>query len=118
MYSAPFIIGVFLIAALVLVSVHERYKVEREMSLKLEVKQREFEALKQRAQTLEANVEHLRDDRGIEEEIRNRFDVAKEGEQVVVIIDDVPPEKQVTPIETNVIQKTFMESVADVLKFW
>lgn len=58
------------------------------MAARKEEQEEELEALQQRAQALEANVDHLMDERGIEEELRNRFDVAKEGEQVVIILDD------------------------------
>jgi hypothetical protein len=51
-------------------------------------KEEELKALEARANALDDRVDHLLDDRGIEEELRNRFDVAKVGEQVVIIVDD------------------------------
>ena len=69
-------------------SVFERFTVEREMVHKKEAKEAELEALRERAAVLESKVEHLGNERGIEEELRSRFDVAKEGEQVVIILDD------------------------------
>ena len=58
---------------------------------------------------LDQEVEALQDDFGVEAEIRRHFDVAKEGEQVVIIIDeqlhDVPirqtPDIQLPPPPTT-----------------
>ncbi len=80
--------GVFLIALVVGRSAYERYRVERDMAGRLHEREQELSELKERAALLEVNVDHLKNERGIEEEIRGRFDVAKDGEQVVVIIDD------------------------------
>ena len=67
---------------------YERFTVERQVQRKSQDKQEELEALKERATVLESRVERLKDERGVEEELRNRFDVAKEGEQVVIILDN------------------------------
>lgn len=70
------------------ISVYERYNVEREMASRRAAIEVEKEALSNRKQVLEERVEYLKDDRGIEAEIRRHFDVAKEGEQVVIILED------------------------------
>lgn len=88
LYSRTAIIVVFLLALLLSRSAYERFKVERDMATRLLERTNEYEELKSRAALLESKVSHLENERGIEEEIRSRFDVAKEGEQVVVIIDD------------------------------
>lgn len=77
-----------LVAGFLSMSVYERYEVEREMSVRREQAEDELRALKQRAALLESQVDYLEHDRGIEAEIRGRFDVAKEGEQVVIILED------------------------------
>ncbi len=69
-------------------SVFERFTVEREMAERREEAEIELQALRQRAAALEAQVEYLEDERGMEAEIRDRFDVVKAGEQVVIILDD------------------------------
>lgn len=87
-YSRYSIGAIVLVALLISMSVYERYSVEREMAAKREARSGELEELKNRAAALESKVVHLQDERGIEEEIRGRFDVAKEGEQVVIILDE------------------------------
>lgn len=76
-------------------SVWERFTVEREMAARRQEAEQELQALKQRAAALESQVEYLEDERGVEAEIRNRFDVVKEGEQVVIILDDTEDEELV-----------------------
>jgi cell division protein FtsB len=88
LYSWFSIAGMFLVGGFVAFSAYGRYEVERDMAEKLVAREAELASLQHRASSLEASVLHLSDDRGIEEELRNRFDVAKEGEQVVIILDD------------------------------
>ncbi len=92
-YSRFFIGAIFLIGILIANSAYNRYTVEREMAVKRDSKLQELEELRVRAAALESNIEHLENDRGIEEELRSRFDVVKEGEQVVVILEDPEAEK-------------------------
>ncbi len=89
LYSKPVAFGMFFCAVLLGVSVYDRLQVVREIQDKIEVKQDELSRLESRAQTLQSKVEYLENDRGVEEEIRSRFDVARAGEQVVVLVDDV-----------------------------
>lgn len=86
---------------LVSTSVWTRYQVERDMAERRKEAERELHELKQRAAVLEAQVKYLEDERGIEAEIRNRFDVVKEGEQVVVILDDEQPAQVEDDTEIN-----------------
>lgn len=88
LYSKIVIAGILLLALWLGISTHERFVVEREMYERRTVKEVELEMLNERAADLKEKVEHLENNRGIEEELRNRFDVAKEGEQVIVIVDD------------------------------
>ena len=87
LYSKFLIVFILALVVLLSTSVYKRYTVEREMSAKRESKEEELQALNERAAALESKVQHLEDERGIEEELRSRFDVAKDGEQVVVIVD-------------------------------
>ncbi len=60
----------------------------------------EASTLEERRDDLEKQVEYLSHERGIEAEMRRQFDVALEGEQVVVIVD---PEKEedIQPLSTS-----------------
>ena len=100
-YATLFILGVFIV--LLGMSVFERFTVEREMSMRRVEAERELKDLKLRAAALELQVEYLEDDRGMEAEIRGRFDVVKEGEQVVIILDDANnQETEIT--ETQIVE--------------
>jgi cell division protein FtsB len=115
LYSKFFIAFLFLVAVVIGRSVYERYTVAKEMALKLENRTEELELLKTRAALLESNVEHLKNERGIEEELRSRFDVVKDGEQVVVILDDAAIAETDTRLKaTTTEEKNFFE----MLKFW
>lgn len=47
--------------------------------------------LKNKKQVLESEIERLGTDRGVEEELRKRFQVIKPGEQVMIIVDKSEP---------------------------
>lgn len=118
-FSKVSIALLFFLTFFVGMSAYERYGVEREMERRLEVREGELETLKLRAVALEADVEHLRNERGIEEEIRSRFDVAKDGEQVVVILDDEDDEDAtVVPVREKEEAKETEQTWWDMLKFW
>jgi len=87
LYSKPTIIALFVVAAFVSTSVFTRFGVEREMAAKREAVARELQDLETQANALESQVGRLKSERGIEEEIRNRYQVSKKGEQVVVVLD-------------------------------
>jgi len=87
LYSKFTIAVLLIVLGLLSWSVLERYSVERDMAAKRAEKEAELSQLEERAAALEAKVDHLRNERGLEEEIRSRFDVAKEGEQVVILLD-------------------------------
>ncbi len=114
LYSWISIGGIFLLGGLIAYSAYGRYEVEQDMAEKLELREAELAALEERAASLQASVLHLSDERGIEEELRNRFDVAKEGEQVVIILDDGSESSGaasttlgITPVEEEGILETF-----------
>ncbi len=98
LYSWP-VIGVLLFVSCAFsVSVYERYSIERTMAARREALAIELKELEQQAASLEASVERLKSDRGIEEEIRDRYQVSKKGEQIVVIVDDTKAAKGTTTL--------------------
>jgi cell division protein FtsB len=121
LYSKVVIFGLFLIAIVTSVAVYDRYVVAEEMEQKLEAKQAELSHLKQRAQALESKVKYLEDERGIEEELRNRFDVAREGEQVVVLIDQKKTgNEEASSVPNSIVPESIPTEVSfwHALKFW
>lgn len=66
-------------------AVYDRYVVERSMAERRAEKEAELQALKERKTEMEQKVDYLKGEEGIEAEIRQHFDVAREGEQVIVL---------------------------------
>ena len=117
MLSVTSVFGIILLLipiGFLAVSVYERFEKEREVAKKRELREAELDELKGRAAALESRVERLESDRGIEAEIRDRFDVVKEGEQVVVILDN----EDVSTGSNQSEQEEVKESFLDWLKFW
>jgi cell division protein FtsB len=77
-----------ILAGLMLMSAYDRYLIARDMAERRLEAEQEVAALESRKLELEAEVEYLSHDRGIEAEMRRQFDVAKAGEQVVIIVED------------------------------
>ncbi len=70
----------------VLVSAYDRYLIAREMAGRRTEAEAELAELKARQVDLQEEVDYLSNERGIEAEVRRQFDVAREGEQVVIIL--------------------------------
>lgn len=88
LYTTPVLVGMSICVVVLLLAVWQRYEVERRLhSQRLLIQSEEQAALEQRA-ALQAQVEYMEGEHGVEEEIRKHFDVAREGEQVVILIGD------------------------------
>ena len=87
-----FTLGILLVLCILLaMSVYEGFSIERDMHARRAVVEAELQALHEREALLEEKVDYLNDERGVEAEIRKHFDVAREGEQVVVLVDKQRP---------------------------
>ena len=81
-----------------------RFQIAQEMSDRRELAAQETVLLRSQKAALQEQVEYLSNERGIEAEMRRQFDVALEGEQVVVIVEpvagpDIQPLSTSTPEE-------------------
>lgn len=115
LYSKPAIGFLFLLTILLSVSAYNRYEIAEETKERLEAKQAELDALEERADTLETKVRYLEDERGVEEELRSRFDVAKEGEDVIILVDERHGSDEGRPIDPSPEPRP---SFFERLKFW
>jgi len=81
-----------------------RYEIAVDMAERRYSLESEAAALEARKAELGQQVDYLSHERGIEAEMRRQFDVALEGEQVVVIVD---PEKaeEIQPLSTSTSPK-------------
>ncbi len=92
LYSRPSIALLLVVIIFLSIAVFQRFTVERQMALRKIEMETERQELFERKALLENRVDYLSGERGIEEEIRKHFDVAKEGEQVVIIVDKEIPQ--------------------------
>ena len=93
-----------LLVLLVAWGAYVRFDIAMEMKeRRLQVEQ-EASLLQARKDDLQKQVEYLSNERGIEAEMRRQFDVALEGEQVVVILEDEGPE--VLPLTGTTTEET------------
>jgi cell division protein FtsB len=76
------------VAFIMLWNAFERYTIADAMGDRRELIEQEAATLEARKAALEADVEYLRDERGIEAAMRRQFDIALPGEEVVVILED------------------------------
>ncbi len=89
--------GVILVVAFfILLSAYNRYLIAREMAERRAMVESEISTLEERREILETQVQYLSNERGIESEMRRQFDIAREGEQVVIILEDENAEVQAT----------------------
>jgi cell division protein FtsB len=88
LYSPLVIVVLLGLVILLSQEVYERYMIEREMATRRVEVERRVEELRARRDALGEKVEYLSHERGIEAEMRRNFDVAQEGEKVVIILDD------------------------------
>jgi hypothetical protein len=80
----------------------ERFTIADMMSDRRELVEVEATVLQSKKDDLEAQVLYLRDDRGIEAEMRRQFDIALPGEEVVVILEDQDQPLEVQPLDVQV----------------
>ncbi len=121
LYSWPVVIVLLFLTVLLSASAFNHYSVTKELKAKLEVKEAELSEMESRARVIETKVEYLKNERGIEEELRNNFDAIKEGEQAVIIINNVNKER--VNVGSEAIQTDSSDAESDsnflkTLKFW
>jgi len=117
-YSPVTILVLVILSAFLSVSVYERFKVERDVAQKRAEKEEELLRLKDRAAALEGDIEHLQSERGIEEELRSRFDIAKEGEQVIILVGDEESDLQKATVNRRKEEGSVIKKIVDFIKFW
>lgn len=81
-------------------SAYVRYEIAVEMQDRSRQAEQKAEALREKKDELEKQVEYLSSERGIEAEMRRQFDVALPGEQVVVIVEE-DNENEIMPLSTS-----------------
>jgi len=88
MFSIPVLILLFIILFFVAKGSWGVYKKYSLSKSELENSQSDLAVLEEKKQTIETKIEKLQTETGIEKEIRSKFDVAREGEKLIVIVED------------------------------
>lgn len=88
LYSRFTLVGLGLLIILLAFAVYDRYVIEREVADRRADQEAELQTLEARQEELEEKVRYLDDEQGVEAEIRRHFDVAIEGEDVVILVDN------------------------------
>jgi len=86
-YSKVTLVVLAIVVLLLLNSVWNIFLKERETNTTRKKLEREFVELQEREVLLREEIERLSTPRGVEEEIRSKFEVAKDGEEIMVIVD-------------------------------
>jgi len=118
LYSKTVFVLLLLLTILLSISAYNRFTVAKETKERLDERRTDLEALEMRADVLDAKVQYLENDRGVEEELRNRFDVAREGEQVIIILDDKPILKQGESIDVSTDENEDSSILGSLFEFF
>jgi cell division protein FtsB len=113
LYSWPFLLLLGLILLLFVRATWGAYMQERETDMVKEQRAQYLADLKIRESLIRAEIERLDTERGVEEEIRQKFEVAKDGEGIIVIVD--APED--TNSSTSNTPRGFFEKMFDFFSF-
>jgi len=110
LYSKLSLIILALIVIKLSFSAFDMYKKERDTRLKRIEQKNILYEFKKREKDLSDEIKRLSSEKGIEEEIRSKFEVGKKGESVVLIIDN--PEEE--NIKNNIAEKSFWQRLKDL----
>jgi cell division protein FtsB len=102
------LLGIMILTARGAYSVYQK---DQESGAALAVSESQEEALASRAVSIQQDSSRLQTTSGVEEEIRDKFDVAKPGEQVIVIVDAT---NSVSTTTTKGFMQSFWDSVMGV----
>ncbi len=91
LYSKTTIVILFCLFLLTARGLFYVYQKERLTRNEVARVQKQKEELQKRYEIIKENSERLKTDEGIESEIRTKFDVVKEGEEVIVVVDKDTP---------------------------
>ncbi len=112
-YSKTSILIVLVVVIFIFRGVLSVYAKERDSRMELSLLEKKKAELSDRLARVSANNDRLKTEEGIEAEIRSKFDVVKQGEGVIVVVDEKLP---VQEEDTRGVMKKFWDSVTGVFK--
>jgi cell division protein FtsB len=90
-------VAIFIVLAFLFKGTYSVYLKYRESTTRRAVAERQLKELEDRKALLSENIEKLATDKGVDEEIRRQLNMAKEGEEVALIVDRAGSAKE--PVE-------------------
>lgn len=97
LYSKPVIIALCIPAVFLLSVTWNAYNKEREAYANMLTASAELDRLKEREATLSQEIERLSTQRGVEEELREKYEVGKPGERMIVLVDKAADKEPASP---------------------
>ena len=114
-YSWPVLVLVAGLIILIGKNVFEVYKNEKTSRVNQEKSEEVFTSLENRSNLIATEIAALKTEKGIETEIRDKFRVVKEGEQLVVIINSDQNKNNNSVSDKT---ETLLTKIIQVLTFW
>ena len=109
--SKLLLIGIFAIMLFLANASFKMYSKSQEAKEYLEATEKEYTNLQEQYESVTDDLEYLNSGTGLEKEIRSKFDLAREGEKAILIIEeDLPEVKEPEP-------KSFWKKVVDWVSF-
>ena len=112
-YSWPVLVLLFLMILLVGKGVWGVYKSEKISRQSRQLSGEEYKRLQDRSDLISLEIEMLETEKGIEAEIRDKFRVVKEGEQLAIIINSADELKEQVKEE----KEKFWTKILNLFKF-
>lgn len=78
---------------------------------------RKLALLKDRQERLSNEIAKLSTDRGVEEELRNKFQITKKGEEVMIVVDEVPARPILGSISSKDGDQSFLKKLLELIGF-
>ncbi len=114
LYSWPVLILLVVITSFLLNGVWGVFLKERQTYINKHQRLSYLSGLEVRKNALENEINRLNSERGVEEEIRKKYEVAKEGEKVIVIIEPPSSDTNNKKSEDTSVFSSFLSTII----FW
>jgi cell division protein FtsB len=111
LYSKFTLVVLLGILVLLVPGVWNMFQKEEETRANLNEQELILEELKQREANLRAEIERLSSERGVEEELRSKFEIGKEGEEAIVIVN---PSEDESTAAGKAQKKSFWQKLLDI----
>jgi cell division protein FtsB len=112
-YSRSVFFGLLVIAIFFAQGAWGVYQKKQETERNLEELEAKLDDVQRRKDELKTQIDELNSEKGIEREIRNKFSVAKEGEEVVIIV-----EREKATTATQVDSLSIWQKIKGWITFW